>query len=333
MVIGRNARDVKAADAVGYVAGYTVYNVNAVRDCLENWYRGAISRDCDTVLGPWLVLACKVPDPHALGLRTRINGQITQHGNPAHMISDVPALIEYLSSFMTLRPGDEILTGPPDGVVKVSAGEKMVCEIDGTGQTIRQADQQLAPRATDNFTCFAEICARVDGHTYFTPTHLDHTLFHPFGMYADQLVERALHDCHLEDRTLPGLWQQRGAEVLNFTDEAGRPDFPTGSRRVLAYPAPHFAVAYGGGWPGSRLRRRLRLRLPPPAQGPRPSRIATACGALGPRGGPGWVCDAARSATRAGLVAPFLRSLRLTRRMHGRRCVTNLFAVRRGVGL
>ena len=118
MVIGRTARGVKAADALGYVAGYTVCNDYAVRDYLENWYRPNLrvkNRDGGTVLGPWFVPACEVPDPHTLGLRTLVNGQVTQQGNTANMINPVPALIEYLSSFMTLQPGDAILTGTPDG--------------------------------------------------------------------------------------------------------------------------------------------------------------------------------------------------------------------------
>ena len=202
----------------------------------------------------------------------------------------MPALIEYLSSFMTLSPGDVILTGTPEGVVNVNPGDEVVCEIDGlgrlvntivatrsaartlsmrihhlidgkavdsrdcfetvnpatqqvlaevaaggeaevhaavaaakaafpkwaatpaaerakmmhklgelitkhvpeisaietgdTGQTISQTGKQLVPRAADNFHYFAEMCTRVDGHTYPTPTHLNYTLFHPVGVCA-----------------------------------------------------------------------------------------------------------------------------------------------------
>ncbi len=139
VVIGRSARGVKAADALGYVAGYTVCNDYAVRDYLENWYRPNLrvkNRDGGTVLGPWFVPASEVPDPQALGLRTLVNGQLTQQGTTANMINDVPALIEYLSSFMTLQPGDVILTGTPDGVVNVNIGDEVVCEIDGIGRLL-----------------------------------------------------------------------------------------------------------------------------------------------------------------------------------------------------
>ena len=139
VVIGRPAKGVRAADAMAHVAGYTVCNDYAVRDYLENWYRPNLrvkNRDGGTALGPWFVPAELVPDPHALQLRTLVNGRITQQGSTAQMIHRIPALIEYLSSFMSLQPGDVILTGTPDGVVNVSEGDDVVCEIDGVGRLV-----------------------------------------------------------------------------------------------------------------------------------------------------------------------------------------------------
>jgi 5-oxopent-3-ene-1,2,5-tricarboxylate decarboxylase / 2-hydroxyhepta-2,4-diene-1,7-dioate isomerase len=136
VVIGSTAHAVKSRDALAHVAGYTVCNDYAVRDHLENWYRPnlrAKNRDDCTALGPWLVSADEVPDPQALALRTRVNGQLTQQGHTANMIHGVAELIEYLSSFMTLQPGDVILTGTPDGVANVNVGDDVVCEIDGIG--------------------------------------------------------------------------------------------------------------------------------------------------------------------------------------------------------
>ena len=136
VVIGRTARNVKRADAMQHVAGYTVCNDYAIRDYLENWYRPNLrvkNRDTCTVLGPWFVDAADVPDPHALRLRTLVNGQVTQQGHTGDMINDIPALIEYLSGFMTLQAGDVILTGTPDGVVNVQAGDVVETEIDGIG--------------------------------------------------------------------------------------------------------------------------------------------------------------------------------------------------------
>ena len=139
VVIGRPASHVKAADAMAHVAGYTVANDYAVRDYLENWYRPNLrvkNRDGGTVLGPWLVDAADVPDPHALRLSTRVNGTVTQQGSTADLIHRVPQLIEYLSAFMTLLPGDVILTGTPEGVVNVNPGDEVVCEIEGLGRLV-----------------------------------------------------------------------------------------------------------------------------------------------------------------------------------------------------
>lgn len=139
VVIGRTANNVKREAAMQHVAGYTVANDYAIRDYLENYYRPNLrvkNRDGCTVLGPWFVPAAEVPDPHNLALRTLVNGVQTQHGHTADLISDIPALIEYLSGFMTLQPGDVILTGTPDGVVNVNAGDEVVTEIDGIGRLV-----------------------------------------------------------------------------------------------------------------------------------------------------------------------------------------------------
>jgi 5-oxopent-3-ene-1,2,5-tricarboxylate decarboxylase/2-hydroxyhepta-2,4-diene-1,7-dioate isomerase len=137
VVIGRSARAVRRSDAMAHVAGYCIANDYAIRDYLENWYRPNLrvkNRDGATVLGPWLVDAADVPDPGNLGLRTYVNGKLTQEGNTRDMISDVPALLEYLSSFMTLTTGDVILTGTPEGAVNVGVGDEVICEIDGLGR-------------------------------------------------------------------------------------------------------------------------------------------------------------------------------------------------------
>src|SRR5690242_18243979 len=139
VVIGRTAHGVHRAEAMQHVAGYCIANDYAIRDYLENWYRPnlrAKNRDGATVLGPWLVDAADVPDPGNLGLRTFVNGRLTQQGNTRDLISDVPALIEYLSSFMTLAAGDVILTGTPEGVSNVEVGDEVACEIDGLGRLL-----------------------------------------------------------------------------------------------------------------------------------------------------------------------------------------------------
>lgn len=139
VVISGPTRGVKRADAMRHVLGYTVANDYAIRDYLENYYRPNLrvkNRDGGTVIGPWLVDAADVPNPHALALRTFVNGRVTQQGNTRDLMNDIPALIEYLSSFMTLDRGDVILTGTPEGVTNVDVGDEVVTEIDGIGRLV-----------------------------------------------------------------------------------------------------------------------------------------------------------------------------------------------------
>ena len=139
VVLGRVARHVKRRDALDYVAGYTVANDYAIRDYLENYYRPNLrvkSRDGATPLGPWLVDADDVPDPMNLQLRTTVDGRVTQTGSTRDMIFTIPMLIEYLTEFITLQPGDLILTGTPEGLADVQPGSEVVTEIEGIGRLV-----------------------------------------------------------------------------------------------------------------------------------------------------------------------------------------------------
>jgi 5-oxopent-3-ene-1,2,5-tricarboxylate decarboxylase/2-hydroxyhepta-2,4-diene-1,7-dioate isomerase len=136
VVIGRPAKHVKRGDAPDFIAGYAVANDYAVRDYLENWYRPNLrvkNRDTATPIGPWLVDAADVPDPMNLALQTTVNGQLTQSGNTRDMVFDIGTLIAYFTSFMTLQPGDLILTGTPDGVVDCQPGDVVITSIEGIG--------------------------------------------------------------------------------------------------------------------------------------------------------------------------------------------------------
>jgi 5-oxopent-3-ene-1,2,5-tricarboxylate decarboxylase/2-hydroxyhepta-2,4-diene-1,7-dioate isomerase len=140
-VIGRQARRVERDQALDYVAGYTVCNDYAVRDFLENYYRPNLrvkSRDTLTPIGPWITPAADVPDPHALALHTTVNGVLKQQGNTRDMIFDIPFLIEYLSAFMTLQPGDMIATGTPQGLADVRPGDEVVTEVEGVGRLVNR---------------------------------------------------------------------------------------------------------------------------------------------------------------------------------------------------
>ncbi|MEP6556866.1 MAG: fumarylacetoacetate hydrolase family protein [Burkholderiales bacterium] len=140
VVIGRTAKHVKRADALDFIGGYTIANDYALRDYLENWYRPNLrvkNRDGCTPLGPWLVDAqdihARPGGPMNLALQTLVNGNVTQSGNTKDMIFDVPFLIEYFTRFMTLEPGDVILTGTPHGTVNCQVGDLVMTAIEGIG--------------------------------------------------------------------------------------------------------------------------------------------------------------------------------------------------------
>jgi 5-oxopent-3-ene-1,2,5-tricarboxylate decarboxylase / 2-hydroxyhepta-2,4-diene-1,7-dioate isomerase len=139
VVIGREGKHIPRARAMEYVGGYTVANDYAIRNFLEPYYRPNLrvkSRDGGTALGPWFVGRDDIADPMNLKLRTEVNGRVVQEGHTGDMIHDVAALIEFLSSFMTLSPGDLILTGTPKGSVDVQPGDEVVCEIEGVGRLV-----------------------------------------------------------------------------------------------------------------------------------------------------------------------------------------------------
>ncbi|HEY7698212.1 MAG TPA: fumarylacetoacetate hydrolase family protein, partial [Vicinamibacteria bacterium] len=137
VVIGKTASRVKRSEAMDYVSGYTIANDYAVRDYLENYYRPNLrvkSRDGLTPLGPRVIEKKHVTDPHALEIRTFVNGELRQQGNTRDMVFDIPFLLEYVTSFMTLRPSDMISTGTPKGVSNVAVGDEVVVEIEGLGR-------------------------------------------------------------------------------------------------------------------------------------------------------------------------------------------------------
>ena len=132
VVMGRHARRVREEDALGHVDSYTIANDLVVRDFVINHFRPPIKpKNFDTFLpmGPFLVPAERVPDPQDLAIRTLVNGEVRQEGNTRDMIHGVARLIAYVSEFMTLRPGDVLLTGTPKGISHVHAGDTLRCEV------------------------------------------------------------------------------------------------------------------------------------------------------------------------------------------------------------
>ena len=145
VVIGRQARYVSEADALGHVAGYCVVNDVSEREYqLERggtWDKG---KGCDTFgpIGPWLVTADEVADPQQLSMWLDVNGVRRQKGSTRTMVFGVAHLVSYISRFMTLYPGDLISTGTPPGVgmghkpkpVFLKVSDKMKLSIEGLGE-------------------------------------------------------------------------------------------------------------------------------------------------------------------------------------------------------
>ena len=142
VVIGRTARFVSKEQALDYVWGYTIVNDVSARDfqfITSQWMAGKIF-DTAAPVGPYIADRQEIPDPHALALKTFVNGKQMQHGNTKSFIFDVRYLVSYLSGLMTLSPGDLIATGTPPGVgfamkppVFMNPGDVCRMEIDGLG--------------------------------------------------------------------------------------------------------------------------------------------------------------------------------------------------------
>jgi 2-keto-4-pentenoate hydratase/2-oxohepta-3-ene-1,7-dioic acid hydratase in catechol pathway len=132
LVVGRTAKNVRAAEALDYVAGYCIGLDMTIRGTEDRSMRK--SPDSYTVLGPWLVTAEEIPDPGNLELSIAVNGKEKQRANTRELILPVPQLIEWASSFYTLYPGDVLLTGTPQGVGPVRPGDVMVASLEIVGE-------------------------------------------------------------------------------------------------------------------------------------------------------------------------------------------------------
>lgn len=134
VVIRTLCKDVSAENALDYVFGYTVANDVSARDAqrIDGQWARAKGFDTSAPLGPWITVDPQL-DIDDLNIETRVNGKVVQQGNTRDMVFDVPYLIEYISSVMTLLPGDVIMTGTPAGVGPIEAGDRVECEIEGIG--------------------------------------------------------------------------------------------------------------------------------------------------------------------------------------------------------
>jgi 2-keto-4-pentenoate hydratase/2-oxohepta-3-ene-1,7-dioic acid hydratase in catechol pathway len=132
VVIGARCKGVTAERALEHVFGYTCVADVTARDLQKKDVQFTRAKGFDTFcpVGPWIETEL---DPRALRVRCRVNGQSRQDGTTANMIFDVPTLVAYASRMMTLEPGDLLVTGTPEGVGPLAAGDTLEIEIDGIG--------------------------------------------------------------------------------------------------------------------------------------------------------------------------------------------------------
>ncbi len=155
VVIGKPARKVAAEDAFACIAGYTICHDVSARDLqLERGDQWIVGKSLDTFcpLGPYLVTADEIADPHNLAIRCDVNGKTMQDSSTKELIFDIPYLIEYLSRAFTLLPGDVITTGTPHGVgafltppVFLQDGDEVTVAVEGIGEmTNRCVEERVA---------------------------------------------------------------------------------------------------------------------------------------------------------------------------------------------
>lgn len=151
VVIGKQGRNIQAANAYDHIFGYTILNDISERG-LNSRIENRTKREMDSFFdwlagkwfdgfapcGPWIVTADEVDDPHNLEIKLTVNGKTRQQGNTGDMIFRIPEQIAYISSIMTLEPGDIISTGTPVGAgvggsASLQDGDEMICQIEGIG--------------------------------------------------------------------------------------------------------------------------------------------------------------------------------------------------------
>lgn len=143
VVIGKEARYVEKDKALSHVFGYCTINDLSVRDLQMRTSQWLLGKTLDKFLplGPYLVTFDEVSDPHNLTLSTWVNSERRQHSNTSDLLFDIPTLIHYISQYMTLKPGDIISTGTPEGVILgmnapqwLKPGDEVTVEVEGLGR-------------------------------------------------------------------------------------------------------------------------------------------------------------------------------------------------------
>jgi 2-keto-4-pentenoate hydratase/2-oxohepta-3-ene-1,7-dioic acid hydratase in catechol pathway len=145
IVMGRTARNVSESEALSHAFGYCTGNDFTARDlqrASSQWMLGK-ALDGSAPVGPYLVTADQVPDPGRLKLECRVNGEVRQSSSTADMVFNCASLVSYISRYFTLRPGDIIFTGTPEGVISgypkdkqvwLKPGDRITSEVEGLGE-------------------------------------------------------------------------------------------------------------------------------------------------------------------------------------------------------
>ena len=153
-VIGRRCRHVRARDAAEVIAGYLIVDDVSVRDWQIQTPQWSLAKSFDThgPIGPWITTADELDDPHALGVRTYVNGELRQQSNTNQLIFDCFRQVEILSQACTLEPGDVIATGTPSGIAAamdgrpwLKPGDRVRVEIDRLGAVGNEVVQEQVP--------------------------------------------------------------------------------------------------------------------------------------------------------------------------------------------
>lgn len=142
VIIGKGGRHISEADAMSHVAGYSIFNDVSIRDWQFHTKQIIAGKNFRSSggLGPWMVTADEIPDPHNLRVQARVNGTTYQDSNTSYQIHKIPAFISYVSDILDLKPGDVLATGTPSGVgfsrkppIFMKAGDICECEVEGIG--------------------------------------------------------------------------------------------------------------------------------------------------------------------------------------------------------
>ena len=140
VIIGKGGENISREEALRHVAGYSCYMDGSARDWQHTWFTAGKNWRQTGAFGPWMATADEIPDPHQLAIRTWLNGRMVQDDNTSSMIHKVAELIEYISTFTRLSPGDVIITGSPGGVGKkrnpplfMQEGDRIEVEIEHIG--------------------------------------------------------------------------------------------------------------------------------------------------------------------------------------------------------